>query len=185
MTEQGETIAQKYANRITATYNLELLTAGVTRATLLEKRAGSQAHPLAPTMDLLAASSRDAYAELTNSDGFITFFRQATPIDAIEESRIGSRPARRTGRQTIADLRAIPWVFSWGQSRFFLSGWFGVGTALQKLAEEEPSDFEGVKEHLFTWPPLHYIVSNAATSIATSASRNASSSSLSDSSAGC
>jgi phosphoenolpyruvate carboxylase len=168
MTEQGETIAQKYANRITAVYNLELLLAGVARATLLDQHNGRGEHPLAPTMDVLAERSRQAYADLVDAEGFITFFRQATPIDAIEASRIGSRPARRTGRQTIADLRAIPWVFSWGQARFFLSGWYGVGTALETLSEEDPEAFERIREHLFTWAPLHYIVSNAATSIATS-----------------
>lgn len=166
LTEQGETIAQKYANRVTAAYNLELLTAGVARATLLARQGGEEVHPLAPTMDVLAERSREAYADLVGADGFIAFFRQATPIDAIEESRIGSRPARRTGRQTIADLRAIPWVFSWGQARFFLSGWYGVGTALEALADEDPAAFDAVGEHLFTWAPLHYILSNAATSVA-------------------
>lgn len=166
MTEQGETIAQKYANRITAVYNLELLTAGVTRATLLARRAGDETHPLMATMDRLAERSRAAYADLVGADGFITFFRQATPIDAIEESRIGSRPARRTGKQTLADLRAIPWVFSWGQARFFLSGWYGVGSALEALETDDPAAFEAVREHLYTWAPLHYILSNAATSIA-------------------
>jgi phosphoenolpyruvate carboxylase len=165
MTEQGETIAQKYANRITAAYNLELLAAGVTRATLLERLPGREAHPLMPAMDVLAERSRQAYAALVGAEGFITFFRQATPIDAIEESRIGSRPARRTGQQTLADLRAIPWVFSWGQARFFLSGWYGVGTALEALAEEDPPTFEAVGEYLYAWAPLHYILSNAATSI--------------------
>jgi len=149
-------------------YNLELLLAGVARATLLDEHNGRGEHPLAPTMDVLAERSRQAYADLVGAEGFITFFRQATPIDAIEASRIGSRPARRTGRQTISDLRAIPWVFSWGQARFFLSGWYGVGTALETLSEEDPEAFEHVREHMFTWAPLHYILSNAATSIATS-----------------
>jgi phosphoenolpyruvate carboxylase len=166
MTEQGETIAQKYANRITAAYHLELLTAGVTRATLLARHGGEAAHPLATTMDRLAERSRAAYVALVGADGFIPFFRQATPIDAIEESRIGSRPARRTGQQTLADLRAIPWVFSWGQARFFLSGWYGVGTALAALADEDAAAFEAVRAHLYTWAPLHYILSNAATSVA-------------------
>lgn len=165
MTEQGETIAQKYANRITAAYNLELLLAGITRASMLARDNGHEAHALASTMDALAERSRQAYADLIGADGFITFFRQATPIDAIEESRIGSRPARRTGKQTIADLRAIPWVFSWAQSRFFLSGWYGVGTALEALATEDGPAFDAVKENLYTWAPLHYIVSNAATSV--------------------
>jgi phosphoenolpyruvate carboxylase len=167
MTEQGETIAQKYANRITAAHNLELLLAGVTRASLLERFHPEPAHALVPLMDRLADRSRQTYTALLNTEGFLTFFRQATPIDVIEESRIGSRPARRTGQRTLADLRAIPWVFSWGQARFYLSGWYGVGSALEELHMESPAGFAQVQQHLLTWPPLHYVLSNAATSIMT------------------
>lgn len=118
-------------------------------------------------MDQLAVQSRAAYTALLATEGFVTFFRQATPIDVIEASRIGSRPARRTGQQTIADLRAIPWVFSWGQARFYLSGWYGVGAALEWLHDRDPATFAQVREQNFVWAPLHYILSNAATSIAT------------------
>lgn len=167
LTEQGETIAQKYANRLNAAYNLELLLAGVTGATVRHKHSEKQSHPLEPQMDAFAEKSRRAYEQLLHTDGFVSFFRQATPIDAIEASRIGSRPARRTGQQTIADLRAIPWVFSWGQARFYISGWYGVGTALAWLLDEDPALFETVREQNFIWSPLHYIISNAATTIAT------------------
>ena len=167
LTEQGETIAQKYANRLNAAYNLELLIAGTTGATCRHQHTENEAHPLEPTMDTLADKSRSAYEKLLDTDGFVTFFRQATPIDAIEASRIGSRPARRTGQQTMADLRAIPWVFSWGQARFYLSGWYGAGTALEWLRNEHPSTFETVKKQNFVWSPLHYIISNVATSLAT------------------
>jgi phosphoenolpyruvate carboxylase len=166
LTEQGETIAQKYANRITAVYNLELLMAGVTRATLLDWHCPEPAHPLEATMDWLAEHSRQIYTTLLYTEGFLSFFRQATPIDVIEESRIGSRPSRRTGQQTLADLRAIPWVFSWGQSRFYLSGWYGVGSALEALSVQHPKQFANLQPHLYLWAPLHYILSNAATSIA-------------------
>jgi phosphoenolpyruvate carboxylase len=167
ITEQGETIAQKYANRLNAAYNLELFLATVTGATLRHEHSEKRSHPLEPEMDKFAEKSRRAYERLLNSDGFVTFFRQATPIDAIEASQIGSRPARRTGRQTVADLRAIPWVFSWGQARFYISGWYGVGTALAWLLDEDPELFQSVSEQNFTWSPLHYIISNAATTIAT------------------
>jgi phosphoenolpyruvate carboxylase len=166
VTEQGETIGQKYGNRGTAAYNLELLAAGVTRGTLLGRHAPEPPHPLEDVMDRLAERSRAAYSELIAKDGFMTFFRQATPIDAIEASRIGSRPARRTGQHTLADLRAIPWVFSWGQARFFLSGWYGVGTALEDLQREQPDAMPALREHLLEWSPLHYILSNTATSLA-------------------
>jgi phosphoenolpyruvate carboxylase len=166
MTEQGETIAQKYSNRQTAAENLELLTAGVSRATLLHRRTAAAPPELTSIMDRLAATSRHCYTSLLERPGFLTFFRQATPIDAIEESRIGSRPARRTGQQSLADLRAIPWVFSWGQARFYLSGWYGVGSALAALQAEDPAAFATVKAQHIAWSPLHYVMSNAATSIA-------------------
>lgn len=168
LTEQGETIAQKYANQISAVYNLELLQAGTAGATL-----GKVVLPdcpsggLEPILDQLAEWSRKDYRELIHWPGFLTFFAQATPIDVIEQTRIGSRPARRTGQRTLADLRAIPWVFSWSQARFFLSGWYGVGSALDRLQQEEPEAYQLVREQFLRWPPIHYILSNAATSIMT------------------
>jgi phosphoenolpyruvate carboxylase len=166
MTEQGETIAQKYANRIGAVYQLELLLAGVTGATLGVSGA-SDRHPLEPALDALAESSRRAYRELVELEGFVPFFREATPIDVIEASRIGSRPARRTGARSIADLRAIPWVFSWSQARYYLSGWYGMGTALEQLRAGDPAAFEALLSQARSWAPLHYLVSNVATSVAT------------------
>jgi phosphoenolpyruvate carboxylase len=166
LTEQGETIAQKYANRLTAVYNLELLFAGMTRATLLERYSPEPGHVLEPTMDWLAIESRRVYRRLLETDGFLTFFRQATPIDVIEESRIGSRPSRRTGQPGLADLRAIPWVFSWNQARFYVSGWYGVGSALERLSVERPAQFARLSPHLYTWAPLHYALSNTATCLA-------------------
>jgi phosphoenolpyruvate carboxylase len=167
LTEQGETISQKYANRITAEHNLELLLAGTAGAMIGTPQTRPAAHHLEPLMDDLAVVSRDAYAGLLETEGFIQFFRQATPIDVIEHSRIGSRPARRTGKPSLADLRAIPWVFSWSQSRFLLSGWFGLGTALGRLQADDDDRFRELIAHVFDWAPLHYIVSNAATAIAT------------------
>ena len=114
-------------------------------------------------MDWLAAESCRTYRRLLETEGFTTFFRQATPIDVIEESRIGSRPARRTGEATLADLRAIPWVFSWSQSRFYLCAVRGVGSALIALQEQHPDQFARLAPHLHSWAPLHYVLSNAAT----------------------
>lgn len=70
------------------------------------------------------------------------FYRQATPIDALERTEMGSRPSRRTGAGSLDDLRAIPWVFSWTQARFYIPGWFGAGSALDLLKNESPADFE-------------------------------------------
>ncbi len=163
LTEQGETIAQKYGNQTTAVFNLELLLAGVTATTCRHAREAGPAHPLAPLAGKLAATSRVAYRALLENEGFMTFYREATPIDALEHSRIGSRPSRRTGRASLDDLRAIPWVFSWNQSRFYVPGWYGTGTALSSLSEEE---FKQLAEGLRSWPFLHYVITNVESSLA-------------------
>ena len=179
MTEQGETIAQKYANPPTAIHQAELLVANVFRASqlaesadlararvVLEQPDDAERERLEASMDTLATRGLVAYRTLVEREGFVSFFREATPIDAIEQSRIGSRPSRRSGRHTLSDLRAIPWVFAWSQARFQLSGWYGVGSALDSLAREEPDAFDRLRHHLYTWAPLHYAISNAATAIA-------------------
>ena len=165
-TEQGETIAQKYANRISAVYNLELFMATVTGAMAKQRKSAKRAHPLEPVMDILAQKSNLAYRELIEAEGFLTFFREATPIDVIESSRIGSRPSRRSGQTSLKDLRAIPWVFSWNQARFSLSGWYGVGSALEHLHTTNPEAFDEIRFRSHAWPPLRYIISNADTSMA-------------------
>lgn len=165
VTEQGESITQKYANHITAVNNLELLTAGVTQNTLLHDVAIRSEAAQAKVMDRLAEFSREAYQDLIRTPRFIEFFRQATPIDVIEASRIGSRPSRRTGAASLEDLRAIPWVFAWSQARFYLSGWYGVGSALARLKEEDPKGFEIIRKNYDDWPPLRYMLKNASTSV--------------------
>jgi phosphoenolpyruvate carboxylase len=165
VTEQGESITQKYANHITAVNNLELLTAGVTQNTFLHDVAVRSEAAQAKVMDRLAEFSREAYQDLIRTPRFIEFFRQATPIDVIEASRIGSRPSRRTGAASLEDLRAIPWVFAWSQARFYLSGWYGVGSALARLKEEDPKGFEVIRKNYDDWPPLRYMLKNASTSV--------------------
>lgn len=168
MTEQGETIAQKYANLANATYNLELLLAGAAVNTARHKHLPATPDAAERFLDILSDSSQKAYQALLKSDGFIGFYRQATPIDALENARIGSRPARRTGKKShsIADLRAIPWVFSWTQARFYLPGWFGVGTALFQLKKTSPDDFISLKEALKTSTFLAYVLTNVETNLA-------------------
>lgn len=165
VTEQGESITQKYANHITAVNNLELLSAGVTQNTLLNDAAEPGGVALGKVMDRLAEFSREAYQALILTPRFIDFFRFATPIDVIEASRIGSRPSRRTGAASLEDLRAIPWVFAWSQARFYLSGWYGVGTALARLKDEDPKGFELLRKHYDSWAPLRYMLKNASTSV--------------------
>ncbi len=167
VTEQGETIAQKYANRISATYNLELFMAGVAEARLAHRENRKNTLPVEQITDFLAEESNNAYRQLIGSKGLLDFFHQATPIDIIESSSIGSRPSRRSGKQNLDDLRAIPWVFSWNQARFAISGWYGFGTALERLRETQPDAFDIVRQSDFSWAPLRYIASNVATIFAT------------------
>ena len=165
MTEQGETIAQKYANHITAVGNLELLLAGVTGTSIGTTHSHDAAHELQPVIDRLTETSRGVYEALLQIDGFLTFFRQATPIDVIESSRIGSRPSRRSGQPSLADLRAIPWVFSWSQARFYLPSWYAVGSALEELMTHDASAFDALCRHVSTWPTLRYLLVNVSTSV--------------------
>ncbi len=167
VTEQGEVIAQKYANLLNATYNLELLVAGVLGTTIRHQHTTSKTHSLEPLMDRLAETSHKKYEALIHTEGFMTFYRQATPIDTIESSKIGSRPSRRKKSSSLDDLRAIPWVFSWNQSRFYLPGWYGVGTAFEELKNSEPETFQELCNQIPEWPLLRYILTNVETSLAT------------------
>jgi phosphoenolpyruvate carboxylase len=165
LTEQGETIAQKYANKVNAAYNLELLAASALYKSAIDRRTSSQFHPNAEIMDRLARESKNYYEQMMQKEGFITFFRQATPIDAIEVSKIGSRPAKRTGASTVQDLRAIPWVFSWSQSRFNMTSWYGIGSALHDLYENNRKDYETLTHSLLEDPFIRYVFTNVDTSL--------------------
>jgi len=167
VTEQGEVIAQKYANRLTAATHLERLLAGVTRWTLEQEREPAPVPAaIEDLFEAAALTSRRVYRELVKSDGFVEFFSQATPIDAIESSHIGSRPARRTGRQTIDDLRSIPWVFSWSQARFNVPGWYGIGSAFGRLRDADPRAWDSVAKAAREWPFLSYLLHNVEFSVA-------------------
>ncbi|MBK8094129.1 MAG: phosphoenolpyruvate carboxylase [Verrucomicrobiaceae bacterium] len=165
MTEQGETIAQKYAHLGSAVYNAELLIASAAATTARHRFAKRETPSIEPILDQIAADSRDAYRALLQAPGFVPFYRSATPIDALENSRIGSRPARRTGQATLDDLRAIPWVFSWTQARFYLPGWFGAGSALAKLRTERPADLEALITALPHSPFVQYVLTNIESSL--------------------
>jgi phosphoenolpyruvate carboxylase len=166
LTEQGETIAQKYANKINATFNLELLFAGTAGNTILHKHTPHYEHPLSGLLEKLASRSKDIYWGMLNEEHFIKFFAEATPIDALEQSKIGSRPARRTGKRSLEDLRAIPWVFSWSQSRFNMTGWFGLGSTLEELSQESPEEFEKLKKATKSDALIRYVLTNVDTSLA-------------------
>lgn len=166
LTEQGEVIAQKFGNLPTAIYNLELLAAGVMAATLEHSRDAGAPPDLRALGDTLDGHSQDAYRNLLEFPGFIKFWSAATPIDALEQSFIGSRPSRRSGKRSVEDLRAIPWVFSWAQARYYLPGWFGVGYALERLETENPAGFARLRESSGQWPFIRYVLYNAETSLA-------------------
>ncbi len=135
VTEQGETINQKYGNRTLAERNLELATAATLKSSL--KASPEPREEWLGVMHEMSESSRQAYRELVyQHPQFIDYFRHATPIDVIERMGIGSRPASRRSGLGVENLRAIPWVFSWAQSRIGLPAAYGVGTALS-LAQEK------------------------------------------------
>ncbi|PIB35209.1 phosphoenolpyruvate carboxylase [Reichenbachiella sp. 5M10] len=166
LTEQGETIAQKYENKVNAEYNLELLVANSLSKSLTDNQTDRVFHPLASILDVLAAESKTHYENLTHEEGFVTYFREATPIDAIETSKIGSRPAKRTGANTLEDLRAIPWVFSWSQSRYHMTSWYGVGTAFTNLKKKSPKDYDAFKTAIKDDTFIRYVLTNVDTSLA-------------------
>lgn len=165
MTEQGETIAQKYAHPENAAYHLESLQACVTHTTSAHLFGKPADDPGLDLMPRLAEWSREAYRELLETEGFIEFYRQATPIDALEQNQMGSRPSRRTGTASLADLRAIPWVFSWTQARFYLPGWYGVGSALDRLEREAPEDFERLGATILTSTLSRYVFTGVETNL--------------------
>jgi len=168
LTEQGETIEQKYANRVNAVYNLEVLTASALSHSMLGSLKEPNGHHISDILEWMAQESQMVYTRLLNEQGFMDFFRQATPIDALEQSRIGSRPSRRTGAYSLADLRAIPWVFAWSQARYNMTSWYGIGSTLEKLKKDKPADYElfqiALKEDSF----IRYFITNVDTSLARS-----------------
>jgi len=155
ITIQGETIANQFANRLTAAYNMEMLIAGTAKQTLINPE-NNKPESLYRIMDQLVEMARSNYRKLLDHPRFMDFYTKATPIDVLEQSKIGSRPSRRTGQRSLDDLRSIPWVFSWNQARFNLTGWFGTGAALNEFKEAHPEDFEILKDLADRWPFLKY-----------------------------
>ncbi len=156
LTVQGEAIAQQFANPLNAVFNLEMLLAGTALQT--EYKILNNEPPVYPikAVEKLSNISLAKYQELILHPDFIRFYGEVTPIDVLEQSKIGSRPARRTGKRSLADLRAIPWVFSWKQSRFNITGWYGIGTALRTLREEHPDMYAQIAAYAEEWPFLRY-----------------------------
>ncbi|KZV15447.1 phosphoenolpyruvate carboxylase [Dorcoceras hygrometricum] len=131
VTEQGEVIHRKYGIRALALRNLEQTVGAVLRASLRPREEESREGLWREHMHALSARSRQAYRALVEREGFVDYFRSATPIDVIERMALGSRPSRRRSMRGVEDLRAIPWVFAWTQCRSILTGWYGLGSALE------------------------------------------------------
>lgn len=160
VTEQGEVIGTKYGNPDTAYYQLEnMLVASLSHVLLAHEVQDSK--PYEAVMNRLVDWSYQAYRQLVfATPGFSDFFFQATPIKEVSQLNIGSRPASRKKVTDIDGLRAIPWVFSWSQSRMMFPGWYGVGTAFQRFIEEDPSHLALLQEMYAEWPFFRALLSN-------------------------
>jgi phosphoenolpyruvate carboxylase len=168
ITEQGEIIASKYSDPELGRRNLETLVAAALEAALIDvEHLGDRALVYQVTMDALSARAYAAYRGLVyDTPEFAGYFRDATPIAEIAALNIGSRPASRTASPRIEDLRAIPWVFSWGQCRLMLPGWFGFGDAVEGwLAAHREGPVAGLallSEMHARWPFFKSVLSNMA-----------------------
>ncbi len=155
ITEQGEVIANKYGEPDVARRNLDALTAGTLLASLAPPPDEAMTAKHGATASALSVASMAAYRALVyETPGFVDYFRAATPINEIAELKIGSRPTSRTASTAIEDLRAIPWVLSWSQSRVMLPGWFGFGSAVAG------QDIEELRAMAVDWPFFRTLVQN-------------------------
>ncbi len=170
ITEQGEVIAAKYAEPRIAHRNLETLLAATLEATLLDVEGLDEAaEPAYEVLDDLAARAQRAYSELVHeTPGFVEYFKASTPVSEIGALNIGSRPTSRKPTTSISDLRAIPWVLAWSQSRVMLPGWYGTGTAFESWIAEGDGRLEVLRDLYRRWPFFATVLSNMAQVLAKS-----------------
>ena len=167
ITEQGEVISLKYSNPVIAERNLEQLTSAVIAATCLPRPYNSALLAGERTMERMARDSFSFYQQLVyRTPEFNEYFREATPIDLVEHLRLGSRPGRRKATTDLRQLRAIPWVFSWTQSRHLLSAWYGLGHALQCVCDSSPDGIDTLRKMYASWPFFTQLLDNAELSLA-------------------
>jgi phosphoenolpyruvate carboxylase len=167
LTEQGEIIQAKYADPRIGRRHLELLVSAVLQASLMPDGRGVSHTDFETALEEIAGYAHRAYRALVyETEGFADFFFNATPIAEIMELNIGSRPAARKNTGRIEDLRAIPWVFSWGQCRLLLPGWYGFGSGIEAFLAAAPAAAERrgrqklLKSMLAEWPFFRALTSN-------------------------
>ena len=182
-TEQGESIAEKYADPRIAERELEQMLDAQLRARnrSLQGANGDVPDDWIAAMETMAEAARREYRDLLSTEGFVAYFEQATPITVIEELNLGSRPASRTDERTVEDLRAIPWVFSWTQSRCIITGWYalaagidayldgtqrGAGESATGQHQRATGNIETLREMYEEWPFFRTTLDNAALALA-------------------
>ena len=164
LTEQGEVLAERYDDTEVACRHLEQ----VSWATLVASSV-RRSEPRREWTDVakrMADRSWAVYRELVDQPGFIRYFSETTPIDDIETLPIASRPSRRRGERTLDDLRAIPWVFAWTQSRCMIPAWYGLGTALVEVKYDDRHAWQNVCDMYRQWPFFQATIDNATLALA-------------------
>ncbi|NMD83034.1 phosphoenolpyruvate carboxylase [Streptococcus sp. WB01_FAA12] len=162
LTEQGEVIGNKYGNKDAAYYNLEMLvSAAINRMITKKKSDTNTSNRYEAIMDQVVDRSYDIYRDLVfGNEHFYDYFFESSPIKAISSFNIGSRPAARKTITEIGGLRAIPWVFSWSQSRVMFPGWYGVGSSFKEFIDQDPDNIEILRDMYQNWPFFQSLLSN-------------------------
>ena len=162
LTEQGEVIGNKYGNKDAAYYNLEMLvSAAINRMITKKKSDTNTSNRYEAIMDQVVNRSYDIYRDLVfGNEHFYDYFFESSPIKAISSFNIGSRPAARKTITEIGGLRAIPWVFSWSQSRVMFPGWYGVGSSFKEFIDQDPKNIEFLRDMYQNWPFFQSLLSN-------------------------
>ena len=162
LTEQGEVIGNKYGNKDAAYYNLEMLVSAAINRMITQKKSDTNtSNRYEAIMDQVVDRSYDIYRDLVfGNDHFYDYFFESSPIKAISSFNIGSRPAARKTITEIGGLRAIPWVFSWSQSRVMFPGWYGVGSSFKEFIDKNPENIAILRDMYQNWPFFQSLLSN-------------------------
>ncbi|HES9631145.1 TPA: phosphoenolpyruvate carboxylase [Streptococcus pneumoniae] len=162
LTEQGEVIGNKYGNKDAAYYNLEMLVSAAINRMITHKKSDTNTpNRYEAIMDQVVDRSYDVYRDLVfGNEHFYDYFFESSPIKAISSFNIGSRPAARKTITEIGGLRAIPWVFSWSQSRVMFPGWYGVGSSFKEFINKNPENIAILRDMYQNWPFFQSLLSN-------------------------